>query len=36
MNKKDKAASISGYLKGINSLNPLVYPAHEKKKKSLN
>lgn len=31
MNKKDKAASISGYSKRINSLNPLVYPAHKKK-----
>lgn len=30
MNKKDKAASVSGYLKGINSMNPLVYPAHKK------
>lgn len=32
MNKKDEAASISGYLEGIDSPNPLVHPAHKKKK----
>jgi len=30
MNKKDEAASISGYLEGIDSPNPLVHPAHKK------
>lgn len=34
MNKKDEAASISGYLEGIDSPNPLVHPAHKKKKNS--
>jgi len=28
--QKDKAGSVPGCLKEINSLNPLVYPAHKK------